>query len=49
MDTTLHAVTDRTGHSIRCFITVSHVSDCAGARALCQSLPSVDWLIADRA
>jgi transposase len=47
MNTKLHAVTDSIGRPIRLFITAGQVSDYIGARALCGSLPSVDWLIAD--
>jgi transposase len=48
MNTKLHAVTDSVGRPIRLFITAGQVSDHVGARALCGSLPGVDWLIADR-
>jgi transposase len=48
MNTKLHAVTDSVGRPIRFFITAGQVSDYVGARALCSSLPAVDWLIADR-
>jgi len=48
MNTKLHAVTDSLGRPIRFFITAGQVSDYVGARALCGSLPVVDWLIADR-
>lgn len=48
MNTKLHAVTDSQGRPIRLFITIGQVSDYVGARALCGSLPAVDWLIADR-
>ena len=48
MNTKLHAVTDSVGHPIQFFITAGQVSDHVGARALCGSLPAVDWLIADR-
>jgi len=48
MNTKLHAVTDSVGRPIRLFITAGQVSDYIGARALCGSLPAVDWLIADR-
>ena len=48
MNTKLHAVTDSVGRPISLFITAGQVSDYIGARALCGSLPSVDWLIADR-
>ena len=49
MNTGLHAVTDSQGRPIQFFITAGQVSDYVGARALCGSLPAVDWLIADRA
>jgi transposase len=48
MNTKLHAVTDSVGHPIRLFITAFQVSDYIGARVLCESLPTVEWLIADR-
>ena len=48
MNTKLHAVTDSAGRPIRLFITAGQVSDYIGARALCRSLPAVEWLIADR-
>ena len=48
MNTKLHAVTDSVGRPIRLFITAGQVSDYIGARALCGSLPAVEWLIADR-
>ena len=48
MNTKLHAVTDSVGRPIRFFVTAGQVSDHVGARALCSSLPAVDWLIADR-
>ncbi len=48
MNTKLHAVTDSAGRPIRFFITAGQVSDYVGARALCSSLPAVDWLITDR-
>ncbi len=48
MNTKLHAVTDSVGRPISFFITAGQVSDYVGARALCGSLPAVDWLIADR-
>ena len=41
-------MTDRIGRPIRLFITAGQVKDDIGARALCGSLPTVDWLIADR-
>jgi transposase len=34
--------------AIRLFIAAGQVSDYIGARALCGSLPEVEWLIADR-
>ena len=48
MNTKLHAVTDSAGRRIRLFITAGQVSDYVGARALCGSLPAVEWLIPDR-
>ena len=48
MNTRLHAITDSVGRPIRLFITAGQVSDDTGGRALCGSLPAVDWLISDR-
>lgn len=48
MNSKLHAVTDSVVRLIRLFITAGQVSDYIGARALCASLPLVDWLIAAR-
>ncbi len=48
MNTKLHAVTDADGRPIRFFMTAGQVSDYAGAAALLSSLPSADWLLADR-
>ena len=48
MNTKLHAVTDSMGRPIRLFITAGQVSDYIGARALCGSLPTVDWLLGGR-
>jgi len=44
----LHGVTDSVRRPIRFFITADQVSDYVGARALCASLPAVDWRIANR-
>jgi transposase len=48
LNTNLYAVTDRHGRPNRFFIAAGQLSDYVGARALCGSLPAVDWLIADR-
>ena len=48
MNTKLHAVTDADGRPIRFFMTAGQVSDHTGAAALLNSLPSADWLLADR-
>jgi len=48
MNTKLHAVTDADGRPIRFFMTAGQVSDYTGAAALLGSLPSADWLLADR-
>ncbi len=48
MNTKLHAVTDSLGRLIRFFISAGQVSDYTGARALVNSLPLADWLLADR-
>jgi transposase len=44
----LHAVTDENGRPIRFFMTAGEVSDYTGAAALLSSLPSAQWLLADR-
>ena len=48
MNTKLHAVTDADDRPIRFFITAGEVSDYTGAAALFGSLPSAEWLLADR-
>jgi transposase len=48
MNTRLHAVTDAEGRPIRFCMTAGQVSDHTGAAALRGSLPSADWLLADR-
>ena len=47
MNTKLHAVSDKVGRRIVFFMTAGRVSDCTEARALVNSLPSADWLLAD--
>ncbi|WP_144038974.1 IS5 family transposase [Gemmobacter megaterium] len=47
-NTKLHAVTDATGRPIRFFMTTGEVSDYTGAAAMLSSLPTADWLLADR-
>ena len=59
MNTKLHAVTDSMGRPIRLFLSAGpssavhasparqRVSDYVGARALCGSLPTVEWLIGE--
>ncbi len=47
MNTKLHAVTDENGRPIRFFMTAGEISDYTGA-ALLRSLPSAEWLLADR-
>ena len=44
----MHAVTDENGRPIRFFMTAGQVSDYTGAAALLRSLPSAEWLLADR-
>ncbi len=44
----VHAVCDALGRPLRLWLSAGQVSDYVGARALCASLPAVDWLIADR-
>lgn len=48
MNTKLHAVTDENGRPIRFFRSAGEISDYAGAAALLSSLPSAQWLLADR-
>ncbi len=48
MNTKLHAVTDADGRPIRFFMTAGQVSDYTGAAALLSSLPTADWMLADR-
>ncbi|EIE48625.1 transposase, IS4 family protein [Citreicella sp. 357] len=48
MNTKLHAICDSQGRPIDLFLTAGQVSDDIGARALCDSLPDVDWLLGDR-
>ena len=48
MNTKLHAICDSHGRPLNLFVTSGQVSDYIGARALLNSLPSVDWLLGDR-
>jgi len=48
MNTKLHAVTDESGRPIRFFMSAGEISDYTGAAALLSSLPSAQWLLADR-
>jgi transposase len=48
MNTKLHAVSDAGGRPIRFVITAGQVSDHTSAANLLGSLPSADWLLADR-
>jgi len=48
LNTKLHAVTDAKGRPLRFFMTAGQVSDYTGAAALLSSLPTAEWLIADR-
>ena len=48
MNTKLHAICDSRGRPLNLFVTAGQVSDYIGARALCDSLPDVDWLLGDR-
>lgn len=48
MNTKLHAVTDRNGRPLDFFMTAGHISDYTGAAALLDSLPSAEWMLADR-
>ena len=47
-NTKLHAICDSQGRPLNLFVTAGQVSDYIGARALCDSLPDVDWLLGDR-
>ncbi len=46
--TELHAVTDVDGRPIRIFITAGQVGDYTGPSALLSSMPTAEWLLADR-
>ena len=48
MNTKLHAICDSQGRPLNLFVTAGQVSDYIGARALLPSLPSADWMLADR-
>ncbi len=48
MNTKLHAIRDSCGRPLNLFIAAGQVSDYIGARALCSSLPKVEWLLGDR-
>ena len=48
MNTKLHAICDSRGRPLNLFVTAGQGSDYIGARALCDSLPDVDWLLGDR-
>ncbi len=48
MNTKLHAICDSQGRPLNLFVTAGQVSDYISARALLNSLPSVDWLLGDR-
>ncbi len=48
MNTKFHAICDGQGRPPNLFVTAVQVSDYFGARALCDSLPNVDWLLGDR-
>jgi transposase len=45
MNTKLHAICDSQGCPLNLFVTAGQVSDYIGARALCDSLPDVEWLL----
>lgn len=47
-NTKLHAICDSWGRPLNLFVTAGQVSDYIGARALCDSLPDVAWLLGDR-
>lgn len=48
MNSKLHAVADVKGRNIRLHITAGQISDYTGAAALIETLPKIDWLLADR-
>ncbi len=48
MNTKLHAICESQGRPLNLCVTAGQVSDYIGARALCDSLPDVDWLLGDR-
>ena len=48
MNTKRHAVSDAKGRPIRLFMSAGQVSDYTGAAALLSSLPTADWMLADR-
>jgi len=48
MNTKLHAVTDENGRPIRFFMSPGEISHYTRAAALLSSLPSAQWLLADR-
>jgi IS5 family transposase len=48
MNTKVHAVTDAEARPVRFFTTAGQVNDYTGAAALLGSLPSADWLSANR-
>lgn len=48
MNSKLHAVTDVAGLPLRMFLTASQRSDYIGARALLDSLPPAEHMLADR-
>lgn len=48
LNTRLHAITDARGRPSRFFMTAGQVSDYTGVAALLGSLPTAEWLLADR-
>ncbi len=48
MNAKLQAVTDESDRPISFFMIAGEVSDYTGAAALLSSLPSAQWLLADR-
>jgi transposase len=48
MNAKLHAVTDRNGRPLDFFMTACQISDYTGAAALLDSLPSAEWMLANR-
>jgi transposase len=48
LNTKLHAITDAKGRPLKFSMTAGQVSDYTGAAALLRSLPTAQWMLADR-